>query len=89
MTTIPAHFDGESFVPDEPVTALRPGDRVEVVPLAGSPAAGEHPVPSESIKDPLLGLIDLAVDTGITDLAENADHYLYGHPKQSDELHGG
>ena len=27
---------------------------------------------------------DLAVDTGIPDLATNADHYLYGHPKVSD-----
>ena len=29
---------------------------------------------------------ELAVDTGISDLAANADHYLYGHPKTS---HGG
>jgi hypothetical protein len=25
-----------------------------------------------------------AVETGISDLATNADHYLYGHPKVSD-----
>lgn len=36
--------------------------------------------------DPLLRMIDFAVDTGIPDLAENADHYLYGHPKQSDSV---
>jgi hypothetical protein len=30
-TTILAHFDGQFFVPDEPVAELRPGDRVEVV----------------------------------------------------------
>jgi hypothetical protein len=24
---------------------------------------------------------DLAMETGIPDLAANADHYLYGHPK--------
>ncbi|MGL4512669.1 MAG: hypothetical protein ACRCT8_06220 [Lacipirellulaceae bacterium] len=30
MTTINAHFDGQHFVPDEPVVGLRPGDRVEV-----------------------------------------------------------
>ncbi|HYF50728.1 MAG TPA: hypothetical protein VEJ63_15045 [Planctomycetota bacterium] len=29
-----------------------------------------------------LDLSDLAVHTGIPDLAENIDHYLYGHPKQ-------
>ena len=27
---------------------------------------------------------ELAVDTGIPDLATNADHYLYGHPKVTD-----
>jgi hypothetical protein len=27
---------------------------------------------------------DLAVDTGIPDLATNIDHYLYGHPKVTD-----
>jgi hypothetical protein len=26
---------------------------------------------------------DLAVETGIADLATHADHYLYGHPKIS------
>jgi hypothetical protein len=25
---------------------------------------------------------DYAIDTGIPDLAANADHYLYGHPKK-------
>ena len=28
---------------------------------------------------------EFAVDTGIPDLAVNIDHYLYGHPKVSDE----
>ena len=27
---------------------------------------------------------ELAVETGIPDLAINADHYLYGHPKVKD-----
>lgn len=35
-------------------------------------------------EDPLLGMADLAVDTGISDLASNIDHYLYGHPKVRD-----
>ncbi len=29
-------------------------------------------------------LASKAVETGISDLATNADHYLYGHPKVSD-----
>ena len=35
-------------------------------------------------QDPLLAMTDLAVETGIQDLATNIDHYLYGHPKASD-----
>lgn len=31
-------------------------------------------------EDPLLTLHKLAVDTGIKDLAQNHDHYLYGVP---------
>jgi hypothetical protein len=34
--------------------------------------------------DPLLQMMDLAVETGIPDLATNVDHYLYGHPKAGD-----
>ena len=29
-----------------------------------------------------LNIEDIAVDTGITDFAENHDHYLYGTPKR-------
>jgi hypothetical protein len=29
-------------------------------------------------------MTDLAVETGILDLATNIDHYLYTHPKASD-----
>ena len=73
-TSIPAHFDGQHFIPDDPVTDLAPGDRVEVVPVIQPIQNGDA--------DPLMRLVDLAVDIGIVDLAENADHYLYGHPKQ-------
>jgi hypothetical protein len=34
--------------------------------------------------DPLFRIADLAVETGIPDLATNIDHYLYGHPKAGD-----
>ena len=34
--------------------------------------------------DRLYRLGELAVPTGIPDLALNIDHYLYGHPKVSD-----
>jgi len=35
--------------------------------------------------DSLFRMDELAVDTGIDDLAENIDHYLYGHPRRSDD----
>lgn len=35
-------------------------------------------------REPLLRMTDLAVETGIPDLATNIDHYLYGHPKVGD-----
>lgn len=35
-------------------------------------------------QDPLFEMATLAVETGARDLATNIDHYLYGHPKQSD-----
>jgi hypothetical protein len=38
----------------------------------------------EAAVDPLLRMTDLAVETGIPDLATNIDHYLYGHPRASD-----
>ncbi|HEX4955052.1 MAG TPA: hypothetical protein VF017_16810 [Thermoanaerobaculia bacterium] len=34
--------------------------------------------------DPIFDFSDLAVETGIPDLATNVDHYLYGHPKKDD-----
>jgi hypothetical protein len=62
----------------------------------GRKAARRHPVQVEtdvpSAKNPANNPVDLfrmgelAVETGISDLATNADHYLYGHPKAS---HGG
>jgi hypothetical protein len=78
-TTIRAHFDGTYFVPDDPVVGLAPGDHVSVV-CVGRRAKS----PSSATDDPLLGMIELAVDTGIPDLSENADHYLYGHPKRTE-----
>jgi hypothetical protein len=50
--------------------------RVELE-LAAEPQAS-------SAEDPLSRMADLAVETGIPDLATNVDHYLYGHPKVSD-----
>jgi len=39
--------------------------------------------PASSDDDPLLKMVELATETGSSDLATNVDHYLYGHPKVS------
>jgi len=33
--------------------------------------------------DPIYRIGELALPTGVPDLAKNIDHYLYGHPKNS------
>ncbi|HEY4597386.1 MAG TPA: hypothetical protein VIJ02_13380 [Thermoanaerobaculia bacterium] len=40
----------------------------------------------EEKTDPLLQMPDLAVETGIPDLATNIDFYLYGHPKATESV---
>lgn len=42
-----------------------------------------EPAKVDPTRDPLFRMTDLAIDTGIADLATNVDHYLYGHPKQN------
>jgi len=41
--------------------------------------------PATQQDDPLLNMNQFAVDMGIPDLAVNIDHYLYGHPKVTDD----
>jgi hypothetical protein len=54
---------------------LPEGTAVKVEPVVDAASAGV---------DPLYQLTQLAVPTGVPDLAKNIDHYLYGHPKVSD-----
>ena len=53
---------------------LPDGTTVEVTPLVGDKWPAEA-----AATDPIYQLAQLAVDTGIPDLATNIDHYLYGH----------
>ena len=59
---------------------LPEGTPVRVAPLT-SDSTREATAPTN---DPVFRMSELAVDTGIPDLAMNIDHYLYGHPKQAD-----
>lgn len=46
----------------------------------------DTPQAARSPKDDILFRMgEYAVDTGIPDLAVNINHYLYGHPKVTDE----
>ena len=43
-------------------------------------ASGTARPPETRQPDPLFGIHDLAVETGLKNLAEHHDHYLYGTP---------
>ena len=65
------------------VVVLEPGAKLPdgtMVRVEESPAI----VKSEGELDPIWKIGELAVPTGIPDLATNIDHYLYGHPKVTD-----
>lgn len=49
---------------------------VEVLKVPGSLTSAQP--------DPVFSMYELAIDTGISDLATNVDHYRYGHPKVDD-----
>jgi hypothetical protein len=57
------------------------GTPVEVVPIEAPAAAAEKPIEEDSF----YRVYELAEPSGIPDLSVNIDHYLYGHPKVSDE----
>ncbi len=66
------------------VVVLEPGAQ-----LAEGTLVGVEPIPVKKpavvcSDDDLARMGELAVETGIPDLATNADHYLYGHPKVTD-----
>jgi hypothetical protein len=61
-------FDGEVPLPEGTPVV------VEAVQTHATPLA----------EDPVYRLGELAAPTGISDLALNIDHYLYGHPRTAD-----
>ncbi len=57
--------------------------KVELDPGAQLPeGAAVRVEPLDSHSDPADGLADEAVSTGLTDLASEHDHYIYGTPKR-------
>jgi predicted DNA-binding antitoxin AbrB/MazE fold protein len=70
MNTVEAIYEKGVFRPIGKID-LNEGDKVEIT------------VKPFSVKDSAETIPDLAIDLGISDFAENIDHYLYDLPKQS------
>lgn len=67
-------FDGAVFRPTEPVDL--PADTEYRMTIDEA-----NDIPDEE-RYPLAGLLKFTIDTGLGDLAEEHDHYLYGTPKR-------
>ncbi len=74
MNTVEAIYEKGVFRPIEKIE-LTEGERVKIT----------VEIKIISQKDSAEDFSAIAVDTGISDLATNVDHYLYGLPKQSEE----
>lgn len=68
-------------LPDQQLTLVADFIHSLMLPLeADFDSQDEEDLSKEQID--LLDLLNYSVDTGITDLARNHDHYLYGLPKR-------
>jgi hypothetical protein len=74
--TVTAVFDGETLRPQGQVD-LEPGRSYRVT-IEELPEHGNRTAEKGVLDD----LLEFTVDTGIEDLAEQHDHYLYGTPKR-------
>ncbi len=72
MNTVTAIYEKGVFRPIQKVD-FEEGEQVEII----------IKLPEE--KDSAESIPDLAIDTGVSDLATNVDYYLYGLPKQSEK----
>ncbi len=71
MNTVEAIYEKGVFRPIQKVD-FEEGEKVEMI------------IKIAVEKDSAENILDLAVDLGISDMATNVDHYLYGLPKQSE-----
>ncbi|MBI3195600.1 MAG: hypothetical protein HYZ34_14205 [Ignavibacteriae bacterium] len=77
MTILEAHFDGTSIVLDEPFK-ITPNTKVKV--LVDDKSNTERK--SENMNRNKKVSFPKPIKTGIPDLSEQHDHYLYGTPKR-------
>jgi predicted DNA-binding antitoxin AbrB/MazE fold protein len=79
--TVKAIYNNGALKLFEPIQ-LEDGAQVDVVVIAPDPVNGTE-FQSEDSWNALTSLIDeCAIDTGIGDLAQQHDHYLYNTPKR-------
>jgi hypothetical protein len=75
--TVHAIFDGKVFFPEEDVDLkINKRYRLRIEPLT------KEETNESVVTDSAFDIASLAVKTGITDLATNHDHYLYGISKK-------
>lgn len=72
-----AVFDGKVLCPEEPVELVVNGRYM----LNIQPLEEEKQIDNVD-PDPAYDISEMAVKTGISDLASEHDHYLYGTPKR-------
>lgn len=78
--TVTAVYDGAVFRPSEPI-ALQPGAECTLTIEAASANGREHREDDEF--DALTAIAAMAVDMGVTDLADR--HHEYAHPVPPEE----
>ncbi len=77
MTVIKAHFDGNNIVLDEPAN-LKPNAKVKII--VEEEYVGKDSASTSELHE-VKAVFGKPIKTGIKDLAEQHDHYLYGTPK--------
>lgn len=82
-TTVEAIYEQGVLRLKQPI-ALEDGAEVEVIVISHK-AGAETQAASGDIANISALLEQCAVDTGITDLADQHDHYLYGTPKRDEQ----
>ena len=84
MPQFTAHFDGKNLCPDEPIS-LPQGVKLRVTAEPWEQSAMvDGPSEDSQAWEDFFDLVDRCqVQTGISDLAHQHEHYLYGVPKQS------
>jgi len=81
LTKVKAIYEEGALRLTEPIE-LEEGAEVDVIVIAHEPENGKRPVEDHSWNALAELVNECAIDTGVTDLAHQHDHYLYGTPKQ-------